>query len=175
MKKLFFLLLFNFLIPNNLILDLDDSYIRYYGNHPLHSWVGESEDFIFELNNNNDKFSIFISAKVNSFDSKNENRDSNMLYYLESFKYPDVTFKSNHINFDTLNQINMINGILNFHGIEKNITINIDLNENQSDLIGKCFFDINLNDYNIERPKLLMLPIDNKIKLEAQIVLKNEK
>ena len=60
MKKLFFLLLFNFLIPNNLILDLDDSYIRYYGNHPLHSWVGESEDFIFELNNNNDKYHDFF-------------------------------------------------------------------------------------------------------------------
>ena len=111
MKKILLLVFLNLLISNELFLDLEGSYIKYYGSHPLHSWVGESKNFIFEINNKNEKNSIFISVKLNSFDSNNENRDSNMLYYTESLRYPNVTFKSNQINFETLNQITSINGM----------------------------------------------------------------
>jgi len=170
-KKLFLFLLINFLLSDEFNFNSENSYIKYIGQHPLHSWIGISNNFEFNLNLNENTFSIYISARLDSFDSNNENRDSNMLYYTESLKYPNVTFKSDLIKYTKLKRINIIKGTLNFHGIEKQIIAKVEILENNSTFIGKCNFKIKLSDFNIERPKLLMLSIENIIELETKIEL----
>ena len=169
MKKSIFFILFNLLIAYNLDFNLNNSYIKYTGNHPLHSWVGITKQFNIDIQENNDFFTIFISTKLNSFDSNNENRDSNMLYYTESLKYPVVSFKSEKIYFSKINQTKLIQGKLNFHGIEKNINAKVEISESDKNIIGQCNFTIKLSEFNIERPKLLMLSIEDDIIIEAKI------
>ena len=171
MQKIILLLFINFLLSDEFNFYPENSYIKYIGHHPLHSWTGISNNFEFDLNINENSFSIYISSRLDSFDSNNENRDSNMLFYTESLKYPNVTFKSDIITYTKLKKINLIKGILNFHGIEKQITAKVEILENNSTFVGICNFKIKLSDFNIERPKLLMLSIEDIIELETKIEL----
>jgi len=171
MKKIIILFLLNLLSSNQ--LNIESSYIIYTGIHPFHTWQGTSKEFICNIKEEkNGYYTIFISALLNSFDSNNENRDSNMLYYTESLKYPNVTFISDMIKFEQLYNLNSIQGKLNFHGIEKSMIIDVDIIENDLNFIGQCFFKIDLNEFEIEIPKLLMLPINNIIDINAEIIIK---
>ena len=171
MKKFIIILIINFLFSIQFEHKANNSYIKYSGSHPLHNWIGVTNNFIFKIDSNNNQFSIYISAPLKYFDSKNENRDSNMLYYVESLKYPNVTFKSKKFNYTSLDKIILIDGILDFHGIKKSIIAKINLMENSSSIIGKCSFDISLSEFNINKPKLLMLSINDIISIEANIEL----
>ena len=171
MKKILLLFLLNFLISNELTFNSKKSFIKYTGYHPLHSWEGFSKDIEFRLNQNNNTFSIYISTRLDSFNSNNENRDSNMLFYTESLKFPKVTFISENIEYKNLENLNLIKGTLYFHGVEKSIIAKVKIIEKQSTILGECNFQIKLSDFNIERPKLLMLSIKDNIDLKATIEL----
>ena len=56
-----------------------------------------------------------------------------------------------------------IDGIIEFHGIEKSITVKGDLIQ-MKDMIGlNGEFTINLSDFSVDRPSLLLKKIDDKI------------
>ena len=56
-----------------------------------------------------------------------------------------------------------IDGIIEFHGIEKSITVKVDLIQ-MKDMIGlNGEFTINLSDFSVDRPSLLLKKIDDKI------------
>ena len=101
MKKLSYIIFFQFLFAQSLVnFDLDESFISYDGKHPAHNWTGISKEIqgTFELNNEDltqSKVDLFVP--VFSFDSKNANRDSNMLDVVEEYYYPYVRFISSKI------------------------------------------------------------------------------
>ena len=171
MKKIILLSFVNLLFSNQFNFNLEKSYITYTVMHPFHTWDGTSKDFTVDIKNHNNQLIIFVSAQLNSFDSKNENRDSNMLFYTESLKYPYVTFISDTIKYKELSMIKSIEGNLNFHGMEKRVNIDMEIIENDLNLSGQCKFKIDLNEFNIELPKLLMLPINNIIDINSKIVI----
>ena len=168
MKKII-LLIIGFIFTQNLELDSINSYIKYIGKHPFHEWEGISTNINCLLECNNNKCSIKVSCPLESFNSGNDNRDSNMLYYTESILYPNVTFTSNIFKLNEgINQIN-IDGILNFHGIEKKIDSKISIIKEGLKLLGSTKFQLSLNDYNIKRPKLLFLSISDTITLDIKL------
>ena len=137
MKKLVYILFFQYLFAQSIInFDLNESFISYDGKHPAHNWTGISKDIqgTFEINKQDltqSKVDLFVP--VFSFDSKNANRDSNMLDVVEEYYYPFVRFTSSKINksesgFDVL-------GDLSFHGITKEFTIPVELNEDNENII----------------------------------------
>ena len=81
-------------------IDLEKSFISYDGKHPAHNWTGISKEikgsFIFDKD---DPIlsSVDLYVPVFSFDSKNSNRDSNMLDVIEDYFYPVVSFTSSSI------------------------------------------------------------------------------
>ncbi|MDC0923550.1 YceI family protein, partial [Flavobacteriaceae bacterium] len=64
------------------------------------------------------------------------------------------------------NGLSNIQGLIEFHGIEKNIDVNVDLTkmDNTTQINGE--FTLNLSDFSIDRPSLLLRKIDNEIKIE---------
>ena len=88
MNKFIFILFFQCLFAQSFFdFDLTKSFISYDGKHPAHNWTGISKDIqgTFELNKENltqSKVDLFVP--VFSFDSKNANRDSNMLDVVEN-------------------------------------------------------------------------------------------
>ena len=163
MRFLYLLLFVSFLSSQN--YEIKGAQIKYYGTHFLHDWIGISNDLngnVF-IDNNNSEYLVELNVPLISFSSNNSNRDSNMLIHTEAFSYPEVIFKSTNI---ALNQNSaMVEGDLLFHGITKKIktSATIDI---ANGFVANGSFIINLKDFNIETPTLMLIKIDDIIKIE---------
>ena len=172
MKKLIFILLFQSLYAQSFVdFNLSKSFISYDGKHPAHNWTGVSKDIqgTFEINKQDltqSKVDLFVP--VFSFDSKNANRDSNMLDVVEDYYYPFVRFTSSKIN-KTENGFK-VTGNLSFHGIIKELTIPVNLEEDNQTVIVTSDFSIMLSDFKIKRPALLTIKIRNQVDLKVYLV-----
>jgi len=172
MKKLVYILFFQYLFAQSIInFDLNESFISYDGKHPAHSWTGISKEIqgTFELNKEDltqSKVDLFVP--VFSFDSKNANRDSNMLDVVEEYYYPYVRFISSKIEKvdDGFNVV----GNLSFHGITKEFTIPVSLMQDDKRIVVESDFSIMLTDFKIRRPSLLTIKIRNQIDIKVFLV-----
>tara|TARA_A200000159_G_C7283963_1_gene322730 strand:+ start:624 stop:1151 length:528 start_codon:yes stop_codon:yes gene_type:complete len=172
MKKLVYILFFQYLFAQSIInFDLNESFISYDGKHPAHNWTGISKEIqgTFELNKEDltqSKVDLFVP--VFSFDSKNANRDSNMLDVVEEYYYPYVRFISSKIEKvdDGFNVV----GNLSFHGITKEFTIPVSLIQDDKRIVVESDFSIMLTDFKIRRPSLLTIKIRNQIDIKVFIV-----
>ena len=160
------------------ILFNSNSTISYTGSHPAHNWIGVSNNFkggvICNDSSLNECF-IKIVAPIKSFDSKSSGRDSNMLLYTESKKYPYVKFTSNQFNISSsLDAEVMLSGELEFHGVTKNILINVVLSSKGDMLLGTTEFLLSLEEYGVDRPELLFIPISDKIRITCKLLCDNK-
>ena len=166
------ILFFQYLFAQSIInFDLNESFISYDGKHPAHNWTGISKEIqgTFELNKEDltqSKVDLFVP--VFSFDSKNANRDSNMLDVVEEYYYPYVRFISSKIEKvdDGFNVV----GNLSFHGITKEFTIPVSLIQDDKRIIVESDFSIMLTDFKIRRPSLLTIKIRNQIDIKVFLV-----
>ncbi len=152
-------------------MQISDSEIRYHGIHPLHEWTGISTSASGKVSydQSTNLGAITVSVPLNSFDSRVYARDSNMLTYTEAIDFPLVTFKSDNasIKQDSL----YVNGQLTFHGITKDISVVASITrQNGFQVNGE--FSINLSDYNVQRPTLLFIKIDDKIRIDYEFIIK---
>tara|TARA_B100000678_G_scaffold164830_1_gene137629 strand:- start:1772 stop:2101 length:330 start_codon:yes stop_codon:yes gene_type:complete len=102
-----------------------------------------------------------------SFDSKNSNRDSNMLDVVEDYFYPYVSFKSKSI-VSTEEGFNVI-GDISFHGITKEFSIPITKTAQGDRIVIDSLFSIMLTDFKIKRPALLTIKIRDRIDLKFHL------
>ena len=146
-------------------IDTTKSSISYSGNHFLHKWSAENNNLsgLIKIDDEN-ILNIGIVAKVVDFKSGNSSLDSNSYRVLEALKFPNIIFKS--LNVTSINGLSNIKGLIEFHGIEKNIDVNVKLTtiENTTQMNGE--FTLNLSDFSIDRPSLLLRKIDNEIKIK---------
>jgi len=137
----------------------------------ISGWTGQSNTINGQISidfNNPSNSVVNISIPIISFDSGNDNRDSNMLFVTDEDKYPNLSFSSTDIL--AIDQSDYkVNGLLNFHGIEIEITIPVKVSIDSNLIEFNSTFKVNLNDYNIERPKLLLKPISELIEVELFI------
>jgi hypothetical protein len=63
-----------------------------------------------------------------------------------------------------------VSGTISFHGIEKDLNVLLDKSteNNNTSLTGK--FIINLSDFNVERPSLLLQKINNEIEIQINLI-----
>ncbi len=146
-------------------IDTTKSSISYSGNHFLHKWSAENNNLsgLIKIDNEN-ILNIGVVAKVADFKSGNSSLDSNSYRVLEALKFPNIIFKS--LSVTSINGLSNIKGLIEFHGIEKNIDVNVELTTmgNTTQMNGE--FTLNLSDFSIDRPSLLLRKIDNEIKIE---------
>ena len=149
-------------------VDSEKSFINYTGKHFLHKWSAENKNISGLIQIENESISnIGIVAKVSDFKSGNSSLDSNSLRVLEALQFPNVIFRSTVVNQED-GQI-IFEGVMNFHGIEKDFTISAEvthLNE-VTQLSGK--FIVSLSDFLVERPSLLTRKINDEINLEFEL------
>ena len=92
MRKLIIILFFQVIFAQGVpvTIDVEQSFISYDGRHPAHNWTGVSKEikgsFIFDIDNPT-LSNVDLFVPVFSFDSKNSNRDSNMLDVIEDYFY----------------------------------------------------------------------------------------
>ena len=104
---------------------IDGSTVTYKGYHTIHDFKGHSSDFKLTLNCMEDQCVADILIPVESFDSGNPSRDSNMLYYINYWDYPNVRLKSSEFKLPLSNTDMIIHGELDFHGLKRNVELEI--------------------------------------------------
>ena len=173
MRKLIIILFFQIAFAQGVpvTIEVDQSFISYDGRHPAHNWTGVSKEikgsFIFDKDNPTAS-NVDLFVPVFSFDSKNSNRDSNMLDVIEDYFYPTVSFTSSGI----IKQENQyyIKGLLFFHGIKKEITIPVNFTLDDKKIKVDADFSISLTDYKIKRPSLLTIKMKDDIAIKFFLV-----
>ena len=150
-----------------------ESTIEYTLVHPLHTVHGISKDVDCSIKYDDTAGKIkgvSVRADVLSFDSGNSNRDSHMGEVTDAIEYPDVVFQGDsiqYLNNDTLEVI----GKLTFHDVTKNIPIKVSEKFNNGETIFDGSFDISLTEFKISRPTLLLMPVEDKLALQFNIVV----
>ena len=173
MRKLIIILFFQVIFAQGVpvTIDVEQSFISYDGRHPAHNWTGVSKEikgsFIFDIDNPTSS-NVDLFVPVFSFDSKNSNRDSNMLDVIEDYFYPTVSFTSSELL--TEDNEYFINGILFFHGIKKEITIPVNFILDDKKIVVDADFSISLSDYKIKRPSLLTIKMKDDITIKFFLV-----
>ena len=173
MRKLIIILFFQVAFAQGVpvTIDVDQSFISYDGRHPAHNWTGVSKEikgsFIFDKDNPTAS-NVDLFVPVFSFDSKNSNRDSNMLDVIEDYFYPTVSFTSSEITKEDNGYL--ITGILFFHGVKKEITIPLNFILDDKKIIVDADFSVSLSDYEIKRPSLLTIKMKDDISIKFYLV-----
>jgi len=131
------------------------------------------------LNTANGEFAALILIK--SFRFKNalmeEHFNEN---YAESFKFPKATFKGKLQDFSNtmLTEVMTsfpIDGVLSFHGEEKNLkSIIIKLSKKDTAIHIRGSFLANASDYNIKIPKIVRNKISKDIKVSFEFILQKK-
>ena len=165
-----FILFFFIGIACSQSMQIKGSEIRYHGIHPLHQWTGISTSASGRVSydQSTNLGSITVSVALNSFDSKVYARDSNMLTHTEAIDFPLVIFKSDNasIKQDSL----YVNGKLTFHGITKDISVVASITHQNGFQVNGGFC-INLSYYNVQRPSLLFIKINDEICIDYEFTI----
>ena len=173
MRKLIIILFFQVIFAQGVpvTIDVEQSFISYDGRHPAHNWTGVSKEikgsFIFDIDNPTSS-NVDLFVPVFSFDSKNSNRDSNMLDVIEDYFYPTVSFTSSEITKEDNGY--SITGILFFHGVQKEITIPVNFILDDKKIIVDADFSVSLSDYKIKRPSLLTIKMKDDIEIKFFLI-----
>ena len=175
MKLVFLFTLFLSLL-NASSFRIENSLITYFGVHYLHKWQGSTSDVngVVSYDKAIDQYECSISVPLSTFSSGNDNRDSNMLVYCKAFDFPNINFQSTSIKVkgNTLE----IDGRIEFAGKEKKIKTNAKLNSLDNNLFAiEGELDILLSEFEVERPSLLFVEIEDLVKIKYLIKgVKNE-
>ena len=149
---------------------VENSLITYFGVHYLHKWEGSTSDVkgVVSYDKNVDQYECSISVPLSTFSSGNDNRDSNMLVYCKAFDFPNINFQSTSIKVqeNTLE----IEGRIEFAGKEKEIKTSAKLNGLDNNLFAiEGELDILLSEFEVERPSLLFVEIEDLVKIKYSI------
>ena len=117
----------------------------------------ETKQIVFLLN-----ISDFIFPKPLMQEHFNEN-------YLESDKFPKASFSG---NIGKLNKVSIATGTLKIHGESNEVDVKGSLVKSDDSVVIDATFTIQLKDYNIKIPKIVMYNIAKEIEVTVKAKLK---
>ncbi|MDR3609245.1 MAG: YceI family protein [Ignavibacteriaceae bacterium] len=143
----------------------NESTITYQLTHPLHEIESTSKNVNCwaDLDPVKKEIShVFVQVDVTTFNSGNSNRDSHAMEVIDAISYPYVKFNSSSVT-TTANNIK-VTGKLLFHGVTRDLTFEAipKWEGNKLTVTGK--FQISLTEYKVERPSLLLVPVNDELK-----------
>ncbi len=142
----------------------DKTWVSYRLVHPLHVIDATSRSVQFQAQVDPDKKeikSVSASVDVTTFDSGNSNRDSHAMEVVDALTYPDVQFVSSSVTEH--NDSIVVTGNLTFHGVTKAATMRGIAQWSAGEVDVKGAFDLSLTEFKIERPALLLRPVEDKL------------
>ncbi len=142
-----------------------ESSITYKIVHPLHEIEATSKDATYRIEINPTKkeiISVSTDVDVMTFDSGNSNRDSHAMEVIDAISYPEVNFVSSSITQvgDSLK----VTGKLTFHGVTQDIVALAATKWSSDKLEVRGSFILSLTAFKIERPSLLMIPVEDALR-----------
>lgn len=154
----------------------DNGHVEFLSNVPLHSFVGESDQLIGRIDLAENTIDFYVD--LNTLDTGNGKRDKDMRKTLETDEYPFAEF------FGTLTaaidpessaeQDVEVNGEFTIHGVTRSITVPGTIRFSEEGMQVNASWILNLDDYDIEPPSLLILKVDDEQEISFSILLKPE-
>jgi len=144
--------------------DKKESTMTYKLTHPLHEIEATSKDINCwaDLDPGTKTVShVYVQIDVTTFNSGNSNRDSHAMEVIDAISYPYVKFNSSGIaqNGDKLK----VSGKLLFHGVTRDLVFDAIPKWENNKLTVTGEFAISLTAYKIERPSLLLVPVNDDL------------
>ena len=141
---------------------------------PLHTFTGTSENLVGMIDL--EKKIIDFYLDLTTLDTGNGKRDKDMRITLETDKYPFAEFYGQLTSTFDLDsddeQSVVVSGTFKIHGKQQEISVEGTLQKIGDDLKLKADWILNLNDYEIVPPKLLIIKVDEEQEIEIEALLK---
>jgi polyisoprenoid-binding protein YceI len=139
----------------------ESSTVHFYSDAPMEDIEASNPDGKSVIDISSGRLVFSIPIKSFSFEKSlmQEHFNEN---YLESDKYPDATFKGELMDFDPAVmewQKVKARGIMDIHGVERNIEVEGDIQISGGKIKIKAEFPIALKDYKIKIPKVVFYNI----------------
>lgn len=150
-----------------------ESSITYQLTHPLHEIESTSKEancmIDMDLSTKQIK-KVSVRVDVTTFNSGNSNRDSHAMEVIDALSFPEAIYESSSTEQkgDSLK----VYGKLTFHGLTRDQTIVVKTNWSNDKLIISGGFTISLTYFNVERPSLLLIPVNDALKFSLIQVFK---
>lgn len=149
-----------------------ESTLGYHLTHPMHKIHGVSRDVRCSVDLTPDTVTskIRVSVDVKTFDSGNSNRDSHALEVIQGMKYPRVEFVSDSVGRD--GSAYRVFGQLTFHGVTRPVNFQVTPHFTTGKVEITGGFSVKLSDYKVERPSLLLVPVEDKLDIDIDLFAK---
>ncbi len=148
-----------------------ESFITYKLTHPLHEVEGTSKESVCLIYADAEKKEIknvLVEVAVSSFNSGNSNRDSHAMEVVDAISIPTAKFLSTKVEQD--GDSLKIYGKLTFHGVTKDIVIDAFADWAGDKLTVDGNFNISLTEFKVDRPSLLLIPVNDTLKFTLKQV-----
>lgn len=140
---------------------------------PLHNFTGTSESLVGMIKL--DEMSVDFYIDLETLDTGNAKRDKDMLITLETEKYPFGEFFGKITSeFDPSSsdeQAVTVEGNFTIHGQTNQVEIDGTITVTDEGLLVKASWILNLDDYGIVPPKLLLIKVDEEQAIEIEALL----
>jgi len=126
---------------------------------------------VVDLSSNDIAFQIQLRAFKFKIALMEEHFNEN---YVESDKYPKATFKGAFTNLpaDLSKQRELlVAGVMDFHGVQKDVRLNVSLQFIDGELVGTSNFVLLCSDFGIKIPKIVSDKLANEIQVTVKAVL----
>ena len=148
-----------------------ESFLNYLLIHPFHEVEAVCKELTCTVQYDDATHTIIgtsFNADVMSFDSGNSNRDSHAMEVLDALSFPTVSFQSKNIT-NSGDQL-QVTGDLTFHGVTKTISFPATATSANSKLTVQGKANVSLTAFQIERPSLLMIPVQDTLRISFTMV-----
>jgi polyisoprenoid-binding protein YceI len=141
-----------------------ESSMSYFLVHPLHHIEATSKEITSTVTADASTHAVTgvsMTVDVSTFDSGNSNRDSHAMEVIDAISFPEARFTGD--SFEAKGDSLLVSGNLTFHGVTKRVTVRSLPQWGQGTLTVAGILDISLTEFHIDRPSLLMIPVDDEL------------
>jgi polyisoprenoid-binding protein YceI len=120
---------------------------------------------------------VHILLPADSIKTGMGKRDSHMYdKYLETDKYPIITFKAQNVPFDVATGSKaVIEGTFAIHGVEKPVKMEFTVKSiGPNDFMIDSEFELNIEDYGIKQPKFMVVKMNKVLKMELRLIMRKK-
>ena len=147
--------------------------VVYLSKVPLHDFEGSSSNLVGMINLDESVLDFYLDLET--LDTGNGKRDKDMKLTLETDEYPFAEFYGTLASpFDINNpepQVAIAKGDFKIHGESKEVEIEGTLQKTNEGLLLKASWILNLDDYKIKPPRLLIVKVDENQEIDIEILL----
>ena len=141
---------------------------------PLHTFTGESDNLVGQITLADSTVDFYID--LTTFETGIGKRDKDMRKTLETDDYPFAEFFGKLTTaFDPLietDQTAIVRGDFSIHGVTRSVEISGTLRMAGDELLLSASWKLDLEDYDIVPPRLLIIKVDALQKIRIELVLR---